>query len=97
MADDSKASAVPAIHKESKPPVVKDPDPIEYVDEFVLYHPAPGVSVRLITSDNWAQLGIELPDKEWNAANRFRILASEFGPKALNYLAADDGFEIVEE
>lgn len=96
MASDQKTSAVPAILTEPKP-ATKAPEAVEYVEEFVLYYPAPGVSVRLITSEQWAQLGVELPDKEWNAANRFRILASEFGPKALNYLAADDGFEIVEE
>lgn len=96
MASDSKTSAVPAVLVEPKP-ATKAPEPVEYIDEFVLYHPAPGVSVRMITSDQWAQLGIELPDTEWNAANRFRILASEFGAKALNYLRADDGFEIVEE
>lgn len=69
----------------------------ESTTKFVLYIPAPGFSVRFISKEDWSTIGVDLPDIEWNAANRFRVPLEEFGPKALNYLKGDGGFEIVEE
>lgn len=65
--------------------------------EFVLHHPAPGFTVREISKEAWASIGINHETVEWNPQNRYRIPASEFSAKALNYLKGDDGFEIVEE
>lgn len=66
-------------------------------EQFVRHIPAPGFSVRTISQDAWASIGVDSPTTEWTAANRFRIPVSEFSAKALNYLKGDDGFEIVEE
>lgn len=65
--------------------------------QFVKHNPVPGFTVREISQQAWASIGIDHPTVEWNAQNRYRIPASEFSAKALNYLKGDEGFEIVEE
>lgn len=69
----------------------------EKTTKFVRHFPAPGFTVREISRDAWASIGVDHETVEWNPQNRYRIPASEFDAKALNYLQGDDGFEIVEE
>lgn len=64
---------------------------------FVRHYPAPGFTVRNISKEAWASIGVDRDSAEWNPSNRYRIPVSDFDAKALNYLKGDDGFEIVEE
>ena len=91
MAEETQALAVQETPKQKKASREE-----EKAAQFVLWTPAPGFSVREITAEAWASVGVEHETTEWSALNRFRIPADEFGPKALNILLADDGFEIVE-
>lgn len=76
---------------EAKAPETKDDAPYE----FVKHTPVPGYAVRFISEADWNSLGIKQGDSEWNEHNRYRIPAEDFSAKALNYLKADGGFEIV--
>lgn len=96
MAEETQAAVVGSVVVEDAPKPKKAAKAEENTTEFVLWTPAPGFSVREITKEAWASVGVEHETTEWSALNRFRIPKDEFGPKALNILLADDGFEIVE-
>ena len=46
---------------------------------------------RIIREADWAKMGIEQGDVEWNASNRYEVPADELAPEALAFLIDNPG------
>lgn len=74
-----------------------EPKPKRVLRAYVRYVPPnQAFGERVITEADWSTLGIQAPDRTWNALNGMQIPEEDFSDAELDYLETDGGFEIVD-